>query len=70
MSDVLMITDTKLYDSFPEQQFHIEDFNMTFRLDLNSYGGRLLFYVCNNINVVFTANIEAFFIEIFLKWVC
>ena len=67
MSDVLMITDTKLYHSFPEQQFHIEDFNMTFRLDLNSYGGRLLFYVCNNINVVFTANIEAFFIEIFLK---
>ena len=71
--DVLMITDTKLDDSFPEQQFHIEGFNIPFRLDHNRHGGGLLFYVPNNINAVllkshvFPDNIEAFFIEILLK---
>ena len=49
--DVLMITETKLYDSFPEQQFHIEGFNIPFRLDRNRYRGGL--YVRNNINAVF-----------------
>ena len=29
--EVLMITETKLDDSFPEQQFHIEGFNIPFR---------------------------------------
>ena len=29
--DVLMITETKLDDSFPEQQFHIQGFNIPFR---------------------------------------
>ena len=71
--DVLMITETKLDDSFPEQQFHIEGFNIPFRLDRNRHGGGLLLYVRNNINAVslnsyvFPDNIEAFFIEILLK---
>ena len=51
--DVLMITETKLDDSFPEQQFHIEGFNIPFRLDRNRHGGGLLLYVRNNINTVF-----------------
>ena len=29
--DVLVITETKLDDSFPKQQFHIEGFNIPFR---------------------------------------
>ena len=71
--DVLMITETKLDDSFPEQKFHIEGFNIPFRLGRNRRGGGLLLYVCNNINAVFLKryvfpdNIEAFFIEILLK---
>ena len=71
--DVLMITEIKLDDSFPEQQFHIEGFNIPFRLDRNRHGGGLLLYVRNNINAVFLKsyvfpdNIEAFFIEILLK---
>ena len=71
--DILMITETKLDDSFPEQQFHIEGFNIPFRLDRNSYDGGLLLYVPNNINAVllksyvFPDNIEAFFIEVPLK---
>ena len=68
-----MITETKLDDSFPEQQFHIEGFNIPFRLDRNRHGGGLLLYVRNNINVVFLRsyvfpdNIEAFLIEILMK---
>ena len=50
--DVLMITETKLDDSFPEQQFHIEGFNILFRLDRNRHGGGLLLYTCNNVNAV------------------
>ena len=72
-----MITETKLDDSFPEQQFYIEGFNIPFRLDRNRHGGGLLLYIRNNINAVllksyvFPDNIEAFFIEILLnscKW--
>ena len=40
--NVLMIIETKLDDSFPEQQFHIEGFNIPFRLDRNRHGGGLL----------------------------
>ena len=71
--DILMITETKLDDSFPEQQFHIKGFNIPFRLHRNRYGGGLLLHVHNNINFVllksdvFTGNIEAFFIEILPK---
>ena len=73
--DVLMITETKLDDSFREQQLHIEGFNIPFRLYPNRYGGGLLFYLPNNINAdavllksfIFLDNIEAFFIEILLK---
>ena len=50
--DVLMIAETKLDDFFPEQQFHIEGYNIPFRLDSNRHGGELLLYVRNNINAV------------------
>ena len=71
--DVLMITENKVDDSSPEQQFHIEGFNIPFRLDRNRHGGGLLLYVRNNLNAIFLKsyffpdNIEAFFIEILLK---
>ena len=71
--DVLMITETKLNDSFPEQQFHIEGFNIPFRLDRNRHGEGLLLHVRNNNNAVFLKsyvfpdNIVAFFIEILRK---
>ena len=47
-----MITETKLDNSFPEQQFHIEGFNIPFRLDRNRHGGGLLLYVGNDYNAV------------------
>ena len=47
-----MITETKPDDSFAEQQFHIEGFNIPFRFDRNRHGGGLLLYTCNNVNAV------------------
>ena len=58
--DVLMITESKRDDSFPEQQFHIEGFDIPFRLDRNRHDVFLKSYV-------FPDNIEAFFIKILLK---
>ena len=46
--DVLMITETKLDDSFPTIQFNIEGYH-TFRLDRNEYGGGILIYVRDDI---------------------
>ena len=37
--DILLITETKLDNSFPEAQFHIEGFASPYRLDRNANGG-------------------------------
>ena len=47
--DVLVITETKLDDSFPTGQFFIEGFSTPFRLDRNSRGGGILIYVREDI---------------------
>ena len=44
--DVFMITETKLDNSFLEEQLHIEGFNIPFRLN------RSRLYVLNNVNAV------------------
>ena len=65
--DVLMITETKLNDSFPTMQFNIEGYH-TFRLDRNEYGGGILQYVRDDIPSKFipmrNSTIEGFFIEL------
>ena len=65
--DVLMITETKLDDSFPTMQFNIEGY-YTFRLDRNEYGGGILLYVRDDIPSKFipmkNSTIEGFFIEL------
>ena len=43
--DILMITETKLDDSFPASQFSIQGFCTPFRLDRNKNGGRILLYI-------------------------
>ena len=43
--DILMITETKLDDSFPVSQFDIDGFNTPFRLDRNKNGGGILLYI-------------------------
>ena len=47
--DVLVITETKLDDTFPTGQFFIEGFSTPFRFDRNSRGGGILIYVCEDI---------------------
>ena len=68
--DALMITETKLDDSFPTMQFNIEGY-YTFRLDRNEYGGGILLYVRDDIPYKFipmmNSTIEAFFIELNLR---
>ena len=51
--DILMISETKLDDSFLEAQFYREGFRAPFRLDRNKHGGGILLYVRNNITLFY-----------------
>ena len=46
--DILMISETKLDDTFPHVLFHLKDFSSLHRLDRNSLG-QILVYVKDNI---------------------
>ena len=71
--DILLITESKINDSFPTSQFKIEGFARPFRLDRTSRGGGILLYVRQDIpakelkHIKFAKNIEAMFIEINLR---
>ena len=43
--DILMITETKLDDSFQVSQFEIDGFSTPFRLNRNKNGGGILLYI-------------------------
>ena len=47
--DILVLTETKIDNSFPSAQFRIEGFSMPFRLDRNRFGGGVLIYVREDI---------------------
>ena len=47
--DVLVITETKLDDTFPLGQFYVEGFTMPYRLDSNRNGGDVIIYVREDI---------------------
>ena len=74
----LMISETKLDDTFPLALYHLKDFSNPYILDRNSHGGRILVYLRDNIpsNLVKLdqkfQNFEGFFIELELsnksKW--
>ena len=76
--DILMISETKLDDTFPHALYHLKDFSNPYRLDRNPHGGGILDYVRDNIpsNLVELdqkfENFEGFFIELELskksKW--
>ena len=44
-----MISETKLYCSFPEAQFYMESYSQTFRLDRTDEGGGIMLYVWEEI---------------------
>ena len=47
--DVIIVTETKLDDSFPKAQFCIDGFSIPYRLDRNRNGGGLMIYVRDDI---------------------
>ena len=67
--DILLISETKLDDSFPTSQFYIPDFGSLFRLDRSMHGRGHLLYVRNDIpakslNCAFCKEIECLTVEI------
>ena len=71
--DILVLTETKLDNSFPTTQFLIEGYSKPFRLDWNRNGGGLLAYIREDIpckelkSHSFTEDIKGIFIEINLR---
>ncbi len=45
----MVIVETKLDDSYPISQLHIDGYAIQFRCDRNKYGGRILIYVREDI---------------------
>ena len=74
--DILVITESKLDQSFPESQFFINKFPKPFRKDRNRHGGRLLMYIKEDIpqkelSFNLPSNIEIIIIELNInkiKW--
>ena len=69
--DVLMISESKLDNSFPFMQFLIKGYGPPYRLDCNSHGGFILVYVCEVIPCKLipmkNCTIEGSFIELNLR---
>ena len=71
--DILVISETKLDDTYTTSQFMIEGFSRPFRADRNAHGGGLIIYVRDDIpckllkNQKLPRNVEAIFIELNLK---
>ena len=47
--DIIMISETKIDDSFPQNQFLMEGYSVPFRLDRNSVGGGIMIYIRDDI---------------------
>ena len=57
--DILMISETKLDDSFPTAQFLLHGFSAPYRPDRNSKGGGILLYIGRIENLGFlTVNLK------------
>ena len=71
--DIVVITETKLDNSYPPSQFSIDGFSKPYRLDRNKHGGGILIYIREDIPSKqlskhnFTKDIEGIFVEINLR---
>ena len=69
--DVLMISETKIDDSFPMANFLIDGFSQPYRIDRNSSGGGIMLYVRedipSNLLKVESLPIEDFYVELKLR---
>ena len=72
--DILMISETKIDDTFPDSQFLIEGFSVPYRLDRTAKRGGIFLYIREDIpskrikKVTFDESFEGFFIEINGSW--
>ena len=70
MLHILIKTETKLDDTFPVSQFHIDEFSKPYRLERNRNGGGVIIYVRQDIpskiliKHVLPTDIGALFIEL------
>ena len=68
--DVLVLTETKLDDSFPKVQFLVDRFSEPYRYDRNRKGGGIMIYISENIQSKllekhnFSDDIEGLFVEL------
>ena len=68
--DILLISETKLDDSFPSAQFLLDGFSKPYRLDRCSNGGGILLYIRDDIPARLLSNsnkTESIFAEINYK---
>ena len=69
--DVLMISETKIDDSFPIANFLIDGFSQPYRIDRNTTGGGIMLYVRedipSNLLKVESLPIEGFYVELKLR---
>ena len=71
--DILMVSETKIDDTFPESQFLIESFSKPFRFDRTAKGGGILLYIredipCRHIKQIPLNNLfKGFFVEVNLR---
>ena len=70
--DICLLSETKIHETFPNQQFNINN-NKTFRRGRTKYGGGLLFYINENIpcklinDEIIAIDIEMIMFEFFVK---
>ena len=67
---ILMISETKLYLSFPNRQFQIYGYSEPYRFDGNGNGGGILAFICKDIRTKLIESemkIEGLFIELNLR---
>lgn len=71
--DVLVLTETKLDDSFPSSQFILDGYSFPYRKDRDRHGGGILIYVREDITSkmltkhTFPDDIEGIFVELNFK---
>ena len=71
--DILLISETKLDSSFPLNQFHIDGFTTSYRLDRNQNDGGIILYIREDIpsksltEIKYDNEIQNIFIEINLR---
>ena len=69
--DLLMVSECKIDESFPQGQFKIIGFSRQFRLDRNSNGGGIMLFVCEEVQAKLIVTeiwlIEEFYVEINLR---